>query len=143
MGGRESAFGVGGGVEAVPEHAGLGAAEAAQAPLGVGEVADEDFLDGVGGLEEGVEGVEEGLALGGVFAGQQGGLGGEAVAEGVEAGAGLALGGLGAGREPGVAAVGEFLSFGGSHGLALLGRVLPEEEASAGRWRRREGQAFK
>jgi len=124
LGGGGPAFGVGELVEAVPEQAGFGAAEAAEAPLGVGEVADEDFLDGVGGLEGGEEGVEEGLALGGVFAGEHGGAGGEAVAEGVPARACLALGGAGAGGEPGVAAVGELLSFGG-HGLVLLGRVLP------------------
>ena len=77
-------------------------ADAIEAPVGVG-----DGLDGFGfeqalGLELGVE-LGAGAAIGGeIVFGQDDGLAGEAVAQGVEGGSALAFGGDGAGGAGGV-----------------------------------------
>src|SRR6266446_9455056 len=54
------------------------------APGGHGDLGDEDFLGGGGGLVFGVEPVDEGVELGGIFAGQDEGFGIQAVFEAVE-----------------------------------------------------------
>ena len=56
---------------------------AAEAPLGVGHFAEAALGGEAGGWEGGLELVEEGLVFGGVVAGEEHGLGAEAVAEGV------------------------------------------------------------
>jgi len=93
-------------VETVVPDAGFGAVEAAEAPGGEDDGLGEDLLAGGGGLEIAEEGVAEGVVFGLVLGGEDGALGGEAVAEGVEAGDGLAFGGAGAGGLLGVGAVG-------------------------------------
>src|SRR6266404_745415 len=62
------------------------------APGGHGDLGDEDFLGGGGGLVFGVEPVEQGVELGGIFAGQDEGFGVQAVFEAVETNGGAAFG---------------------------------------------------
>ena len=62
------------------------------------------------------KGVAEFAEFFGVFVGEDGGLGGEAVAEGVERDGGASVGGAGAGGELRVAAVGVELTFGNHTG---------------------------
>lgn len=93
-------------VETVVPDAGFGAVEAAEAPGGEDDGLGEDLLAGAGGLEIAEEGVAEGVVLGLVLCGEDGALGGEAVAEGVEAGDGLAFGGTRTGGLLGIGAVG-------------------------------------
>ena len=87
-------------------EAGLSAEEAAEAPVGGGELLEEDVLEGTGGLLFGFEGgeeFEEGLLV--LFV--QNRVGGEeAMLEGVAGAGRLALWGFGPGAELGVAAVG-------------------------------------
>src|SRR5438034_10811795 len=62
------------------------------APAGHGDLGDEDFLGGGGGLVFGVEPVEQGVELGGIFAGQDEGFGVQAVLEAVETDGGATFG---------------------------------------------------
>ncbi len=64
-------------------------------PVADGHLFDEDLFGLGGGLVIGDEGVEEGFELLGVFAGDEGGAGGEAVREAIAGGFGFALRGLG------------------------------------------------
>ena len=91
----------------------LHAEEAQLAPGGHGELADENFLGGGGGLVLGFEGVEQGFEIGGVFAQQDEGFGGEAVLDAVETDGGAAFGRFRARAFLRVLAVGGDLSFGG------------------------------
>ena len=94
------------------EEAGLHADEALDAPLGGGHLPDEEGLDGILGLELGFERSEEfGVGLL-VLLGQDGIVGGEAVADGVEAGAGFAERSAGPGAAAGVFAIGLDLKVG-------------------------------
>ena len=91
---------------------------------------DDDLLDeeGFGGADGPVvflEGLLDFLEFGFLFGLNHGVLGGEAVAEGIEADGGLALGGFGPGAELGVPAIGFDLPFGGHDGA----RFLSEEVA--------------
>jgi len=112
--GAESLLTSGTPVQSAPEQAGLGAREAPEAPFSIHHLADEDFLDAVGGLEGGAEGLVEGGLLSGILAGENLAAGGEAVDEGVEPRAGFAFRGARAGGFLSVPAVGELLFF-GSH----------------------------
>jgi len=85
---------------------GFHAADAAEAVLGVGHLHDEVHLGGAFGLVFGEVGVAEGDVVVWGFVVEQGGLGEEAVLEGVPGGAGLAGGGFGAGGAGGVGAPG-------------------------------------
>ena len=67
---------------------------------------------------------DEGVVLGGIFAGEDEGFGVEAVFESVEAGSGLALGGAGSGRFERVGAIGGDLSW-GCHISAIAGEKVP------------------
>lgn len=93
-------------VEAPGEQGGLEVGDAAQAPLGVGELADEAALQGGRGLEFLLEFGQQRLEVFGIFAGQDRAVGRQAVGEGVVAGDGFAFGGARAGAELGVAAAG-------------------------------------
>ena len=88
------------------EEAGFHGAAAAEAPGGHGELFEEDIPGGAGGLVLGAEFGAEPIEAAFVFAGQGGGLGGEAVTEGIGGDLALALGGFGAGAFLGVPAVG-------------------------------------
>ena len=68
------------------------ALNAQPAPGGHGDLGDEDFLGGGGGLVFGVEPVEQGVELGGIFAGQDEGFGIQAVFEAVQTNGGAAFG---------------------------------------------------
>src|SRR6266581_2583667 len=61
-------------------------------PGGHGDLGDEEFLGGGGGLVFGVEPVEQGVELGGIFAGQDEGFGVQAVFEAVQTNGGAAFG---------------------------------------------------
>jgi hypothetical protein len=80
--------------------------DAAEAPFGVGHFADEALLGEVAGGEMVGEFGEEGEVFGGVVAGEENGLGAEAVAEVVAGGFLFTGGGDGAGGEFGVELVG-------------------------------------
>jgi hypothetical protein len=108
--------------EAGDEDAGFEARDAAEAPMGGGQLADEQVLVGVGGLELGPQCGQGGGELVGVFGGEEQVAGAQAVEGAVPGGSGLALGGFGAGREPGVAAVGLDLSLGRHSTLRLQGK---------------------
>ena len=73
------------------------AVEAAEAPFGVGDLADEDEFEDVFGEEVVFELLEEAVVVGGVFVGHNGVAGEESVFESVLGGAGFALGGARAG----------------------------------------------
>ncbi|MCS7042583.1 MAG: hypothetical protein NZR01_07305, partial [Bryobacteraceae bacterium] len=82
------------GGEFAVEQAGFDRVVAELAPFEGGELADEERLVGVAGLEAVEQGGVEGFELGGVFRVQEGGEAGvAAVLEGVEGAAGLAFGG--------------------------------------------------
>ena len=87
-------------------HVGLGIGEAFEAPGVADHGGEEDVLVRSGGLELVVVAGAEGFEVGGVFAGDDGVGGEEAVFESVEAGGGLALGGPRAGGFLSVEAVG-------------------------------------
>ena len=94
------------------EHAGFDAGNALQAPIGGGDLQDEQFFKGANGLKVVLEGgkeFEEDLI---VLAGDGDIAGEEAVLEGVAAGGDFAFGGLGAGAQESVAAVGVSLRLG-------------------------------
>jgi hypothetical protein len=65
------------------EHAGLDERDSAHAPLGVGELAQQGPLDGAGGLEFVFQFGDQDVEIVEIFAGQDGGLGAQAVLEGV------------------------------------------------------------
>ncbi len=94
------------------EEAGFEGAEAAQAPRGHGHLLDEQGLGGSRGLifvEKSIPELAEFLRI---FAGEDGGLGGEAVAERVMGDGGAPFGSARAGGEFGVATVGVELALG-------------------------------
>ena len=93
-------------VEAPGKQAGLEVGDAAQAPLGVGKLADQAALELGCGPEFLEQFGEQGLELAGVFAGQDGAVGDQSMGEGVAPGDGFAFGGAGTGAVLGVAAVG-------------------------------------
>jgi hypothetical protein len=77
-----------------------------QTPEDGGELVEELLLEGIGGVEGLAEFFEEDVVGDGTFVGGEGGLGAEAVFEGVLGGFLFAAGGFGAGGFGGVAAVG-------------------------------------
>jgi hypothetical protein len=89
-------------------------AGAAEAPLGIGHFADVAEFGEVVGTEVIDEFGVEGVVVGGVVAGEEHGLGAEAVAEVVLGGAGLPGGGGGSGGLQGVRLIGADLGS-GSH----------------------------
>ena len=97
---------------------GLDALEAAFVPVGAEEGIDVEALVGRLGLVGVAIGVGKGLVFGGVFAGEDEGLGVEGVFEGVEAAGGFARSGARSGRFERVGAVGGDLR-GGCHDLAI------------------------
>jgi len=98
------------------EQAGFEGAETAQTPGGHGHLFDEQRFGGAGGLVFVEEGVAELAEFFGIFVREDGGLGGQAVAEGVVGDGGASVGGAGAGGKLGVAAVGVKLTFGNHTG---------------------------
>jgi hypothetical protein len=103
------------------EQTGFEGAHAAQAPGGHGHLLDEQGFGGSGGLVFGEKGVEQLLKLFRVFVGEDGGFGGEAVAERVEADGGATFRSSRAGRELGVATIGVELAL-GEHRFDCCGR---------------------
>ena len=95
---------------------GLDGLEAAFLPIGAEHGFDVEEFGGGTGTELAAVAGGEGLAGGGVFAGNDGGGGIDAVLQGVEAGGGLAFGGAGSGGLLRVSAIGGELS-GGCHAL--------------------------
>ncbi len=94
-------------VEAVGDEAGFEAGDPPEAPVGGGQLKDEEALEGSLGVVFGAEGVHEFLELLAVLFGQdEGARGGEAVAGGIAADGSLAFRGLGAAAAAGIAAVG-------------------------------------
>jgi hypothetical protein len=71
---------------------GFHALDARAAPGGHGDLADEGFFGGGGGLMLGIEAVEEGFEGGRIFTGQDEGLGVQAVLEAVETDGGASFG---------------------------------------------------
>jgi len=92
-------------LDAIEVDAGLDADDAAEEPFGGDGLADEGFLEGVGGLEARGEAGEERVELGLIFDVQDGLAGAETVHAGVLADDGFALGRLWAGGELGITAV--------------------------------------
>jgi CBS domain-containing protein len=72
-------FGLAGAFHTVNEDAGLDAGNGAEAPIEASELAEAGLLEGVGGLEDVAEAVEEGLEFGGGLHGEDGVAGAEAV----------------------------------------------------------------
>jgi hypothetical protein len=99
--------------DAVIPELGFDAAEAALGPFGGDEGVDERELVGVGGVKMLAEGRGEGFELGGIFAGDDLGVGVDTRFQGVEGGDGFAFGGSGAGGFLGVETIGVDLGFGG------------------------------
>jgi hypothetical protein len=91
---------------------GFGFVGSLQTPEDGGELVEELFLEGVGGVEGFAELFEEDVVGGGTFVGEERGLGAEAVLEGVLGGVFFAARGFGAGGFGGVAAVGSEFSGG-------------------------------
>jgi hypothetical protein len=81
-------------------------AQARKAPGGHDHLLDEEILGGTGGLVLGLESLERFVEVLLILAGEDGGFGGETVAQGVEADGGAAFGSLGAGAQLGVPAIG-------------------------------------
>ena len=115
-GGRVEVRGVG---QLVLDELGFEYAEAAHEADGVDDGVEGVALVGGEGLMVFVVLGAESFERGGIFAGEQDGLGVDAGFEGIEAGAGPALGGARAGGLLGVEAVGLDLFF-GCHGLNLF-----------------------
>ena len=111
-GGIAATLGLAGAFHGIDEDAGLEAEDAAETPFGAGQLADVRILEGVGGLEDVEETVEQGLEVGGVLLGEDGVAGAEAVGAGVGGDLGFALGSSGAGGALGVAAIGVYLQLG-------------------------------
>jgi hypothetical protein len=99
---------------------GFGALEAALLPVAADEGVDVELFEGGLGMELAVVVDSELLVGGSVFAGDDDGLGVEAMFERVEAGSVLALGGAGTGGFLRVGAVGSELRW-GRHGRVLSG----------------------
>ena len=91
-------------------------ARAAKPPGGDDHLVDQKGFDGIDGGETVAEGCRVGFKFVGAFGGDEDLRGGEAVREGVGAGAGFAVRGAGSGAELGVAAIG-FLLFFRRHGM--------------------------
>jgi hypothetical protein len=125
-------------IEEPVEEAGFHAAEAAEAPGGHDHLLDEEGFRGADGLVVVLEGLLDSLEFGFLLGFDDGVLGGEAVAEGIEANGGLTLGGLGAGAELGVPAIGFDLQFGGHNGAGSFRRKLRQGVAppmvAGGEW---------
>ena len=85
---------------------GLDLFEAALLPVGADHGIDVEGLGGAKCRKLALVCGNEGVVIGGVFAGEDDGGGIDSVLQGVEAGGGLALGGAGSGRVLGVGAVG-------------------------------------
>jgi len=119
-------------IEQPVEEAGFHAAEAAEAPGGHDHLLDEEGFGGADGLVVVLEGLLDFLEFGFPLGFNDGVLGGEAVAEGIEADGGFALGSFGTGAALGVPAIGFDLQFGGHNGA----RFLSEEIAPWWRFRR-------
>jgi hypothetical protein len=94
------------------EQTGFEGAHAAQAPGGHGHLLDKQGFGGSGGLVFGEKGVEQFLKLFRVLVGEDGGLGGEAVTERVEADGGATFGSARAGAELSVATISVDLALG-------------------------------
>jgi len=77
----------------VDQDLGIDSVEAAEAPGGTDDVVDQEAFDGGLGLAIVVEPFGEGGQSGGIFAGDDGGLGVDSGFERIHAGGGLALGG--------------------------------------------------
>ena len=101
--------------DAPGEGIGRAAADATEAPVGVGHFADAAEFGGVGGGEVSGEIGEEGFVFGGIFTREKDGFGAGTVVEIVQRRGGLAGVGAGSGGELRVGLVGEELS-GGRHG---------------------------
>jgi len=84
---------------------GLDTLEAALLPVGAEHGVDVEGLGGGFGTEVAVVVGDEGVVVGGIFAGDDDGGGVDAVFQGIEAGGGLALGGAGSGRLQRVGAI--------------------------------------
>jgi hypothetical protein len=106
--------------DALVPVAGLDADDAAEAPLGFGEGADEAVFDGALGLESGFELADESEVVFGIFGGEDNVFGIEAVFDGVSGGGGLAPGGSGAGAALCVAPIGADLAIGCHESWRLL-----------------------
>ena len=91
------------------EQAGFDAAEAGEAPGGHDHLVDQKIFGWGGGLVLGAECFGELVEILLIFIFENGGLGGEAVAQGVEADGGEAFGSARAGAQLSVAAVGDDL----------------------------------
>jgi len=98
------------------EQTGFEGAHAAQAPCGHRHLLDEQGFGGAGGLVFGEKGVEQFLEFVGIFVGENSGLGGEAVAESVEANGSATFRSARAGTELGVATIGVDLALGEHRG---------------------------
>ena len=88
------------------DDGGLDAGEALHAPRGVGDLAADFAFERIAGGNPVFEGGELAVEVGGVFAGQDGVLGEQAVLESVFGRAGLAGGGAGSSGTFGVFAIG-------------------------------------
>src|SRR5206468_778229 len=73
---------------------GFQAVQPQQAPIGHGDLANQEFRTGGGGLVLGAVGFENGFKLGGIFARHDDGFGAEAVLEAVQTDGGAAFGRL-------------------------------------------------
>jgi hypothetical protein len=93
------------------EDTGLEADDAAEAPLGGGQLADVRLVEGGCGLELLDETGEEGVEFGRVLLGEDGVAGAESVGAGIGGDFGFALGSFGAGGALRVAAVGFDFAF--------------------------------
>src|SRR6266566_9533288 len=71
---------------------GFDTVKAQQAPIGHGDLADQEFSTGGGGLVLGAVGFEHGFKFGGIFAGHDDGFGAQAVFEAVQTDGGAAFG---------------------------------------------------
>ena len=94
------------------EQSGFERAHAAKTPGGDGHLLDEQGFGGSGGAMFVEKGIAELAEFLGVLVGQNGGLGGEAVAQGIMGDGGAAFGSARAGGKPGVAAISVELTFG-------------------------------
>jgi hypothetical protein len=105
-GGNRATLGLAGTFHAIDEDAGLDAKGAAETPFGTGQLADVRIFEGVSGLKDVEETIEQGRKFGGVLLREDGVAGAEAVGAGVGGDLGLALGGFGAGGALSVLAIG-------------------------------------
>jgi len=114
-------------IEQPVEEAGFHAAEAAEAPGGHDHLLDEEGFGGTDGLVVVLERLLDFLEFGFPLGFNDGVLGGEAMAEGIEADGGLAPGGFGSGAALSVLAIGFDSQFGGRFGARFLSqRIAPQ-----------------